>query len=184
MIAATKIGFCQYIVLILCMAACSTAFSKDETDIFPQLESLLSGNYPNERKLELKDLSDDAKKTFQEMAKGNEPGMSCGPHGRTPPGCAVLLVKKGKKPVATRLVYFWKDGAKFSSEQVEDFRNDKAQRDNIFLISQSKATIENRCDGPDKILMRTDGVRRIIEDQSAMVFYFEDGKVKKVWTSD
>ncbi len=171
-------------VIVLFVAACSTASSKDQLDILPEIERLMSGAYPNERRLELNDLSEEAKKSFQELAKGKEPGVACGPHGRSLPGCAVLLVNNGKKSVATRVVYFWKDGAKLSSEQIEDFRKDKVQRDNVFLIAHPKANIENRGDGPDKILMTADGVQRVIEGQSSMVFYFVDGKVKKVWTSD
>ncbi|RYZ81426.1 MAG: hypothetical protein EOP04_24000 [Proteobacteria bacterium] len=168
----------------LFLAACSTASSKDKPHVLPEVERQLSAVYPNERRLEVNDLSEDAKKSFLEMAKGKEPGVICGPHGRSLPGCAVLLVNKGKNPVSTRVIYFWKDGAKLSSEQIEDFRKDKVQRDNVFLIAHPKANIENRGDGPDKILMSNDGVQRIIEGQSSMVFYFEDGKVKKIWTAD
>lgn len=162
--------------------ACASA-QKDNWEA----RSAIEKNFPNQRVLQIADLDSDTKDYFLSFPNHDQPGIVCGHFiNKVTLSCAALLVNQQDKNNGAKKLVFFKDisAEPKSFQLVEDYSTEKRQTTNIFLLYMKKSEIENRGKGPSKIQMPSDGVQRVANEQSAMVFFNDNGTIKKVWTAD
>lgn len=172
---------CGICLMLLSCTSARTGVSLAETK--KRIEILLT----NERILTLSDLDDDTRLYFQESTMNAEPGIVCSTFiNENQTSCFALVVSaNSKKTEANRLIFLKNiSNASTGLETIEDYSSEKRQTTNMFLVFQKKETIENRGEGASTIQMPQDGVMRIAYGQSALVLFWEEENIQKVWSAD
>ncbi len=152
-----------------------------------RIVELISILFPGLSVVKTSDLNLVTQAYLQSAMKNQSPGFTCGFFDvKDRHDCAILLFDRQTPKKGARLLVLMKniDSKSPTTEILEDYRQD-IDRSNIYLAEHSQASIAQILKiKKEKAQPSGGGFERITFEQSSVLYFWENGKIKKVWTSD
>ncbi len=151
-----------------------------------QLKRYIHANYPGCDLYVLEDMEKDAKRYYLRLYPDGEPGFVCLSMQKGRVNCAVLMKKTNSVLGGAKLMFF-EDifGQKTKIFCLEDYGSSDIS--DAFIRFQKKANIPNH--DPNRIMdeiieMKSDGFEIVFFEQASRVYYWDNGKLTYIVTSD
>ncbi len=180
------------LVLLLLAGGVKRAEGNKDEVLKKILETHIHAYYPEYDLYQLKDMDDEGKGVFLRDVAGGNPGYVCLSFPEGYVNCGVLIKKTNKDLGAAKLLLFENilggSVKKVLLEDYEDVRDLKCPGCRlVYLRFQKKANIDNH--DPDRMIdeiieMKSDGFEIVFYEKASRVYYWDNGVVKMIITSD
>lgn len=137
------------------------------------------------REMKESDLFKDAQSLYKDLKSKDGPGCVCEKLDGKKVSCAVQLIGKDKtKKLKPHLIVVNIEETPVTGSSISEFSWYEGGLMDTVLSLHKKDKIENRGEGSEFVQMPNDGIQLDAEGKFSFVFWFEDKKIKEIWTAD